>query len=92
MKVEKISRGGCIMKVKKFSLRCLDGMEKLSQLYDGVGMTFPEMDLYHGGGKDVLDVGGKAVSRKQKGEKLMEVKNLSHVCKKLSHGSGRAVS
>jgi len=30
-------------------------------------MTFPEMDLYHGGGKDVLelDVGGKAVSWKQ---------------------------
>jgi hypothetical protein len=44
------------MEVEKLSLRCLDGMEKLSQLY-WVGMTFPELDLYHGGGKDVLDVG-----------------------------------
>jgi hypothetical protein len=61
MEVEKISKGGCIMEVEKLSLRCLDGMEKLFQLYDGVGITFPEMDLYHGGGKDVLelDVGGK---------------------------------
>jgi hypothetical protein len=47
--------------------------------------------IYYGGGKDVLDVGGKAVSRKQKGEKLKEVENRSQACKKLSHGSGRAV-